>query len=77
MLWSYTFDDETVLVEKDTAVAEPHATDIPHSLLQLSPESVPIRLWGAMSGPLRVVGQGDVTASVLLQVEGSSEVLVD
>ena len=67
-----------MLKEKDTAVAKPRATDIPHSLLQLSPESVPIRLWGAMSGLLRVVGQGgDASASVLLQVEGSSEVLVD
>ena len=63
--------------EKDTAVAKPRATDIPHSLLQLSPESLPIRLWGAMSGPLRVVGQqGDASARLLLQVEGSYEVLV-
>ena len=69
--------DDTVLVEKDAAVAKPSATDIPHHYYSCHRSVYLFRLWGAMSGPLRVVGQqGDASAKLLLQVERSHEVLV-
>ena len=67
-----------MLAEKDTTVAEPRATDIPQYYCSCHWRVYLFRLWGAMSGPLRVVGQqGDASARLLLQVEGSYEVLVD
>ena len=78
-MWNYAFDeDETVLlVEKDEAVAKPSATDIPHHYCSCHRSVYLFRLWGAMSGPLRIVGQqGDASAKLLLQVEESHEVLV-
>ena len=48
--------DDTVLGEKDTTVADPSATDIPHQITAVVTNECTFRLWGAMSGPPRVWG---------------------
>ena len=45
-----------MLGEKDSTVADPSATDIPHQITAVVTNECTFRLWGAMSGPPRVWG---------------------